>query len=117
MNAMFRTSVFCVLLIGCMDAVGAEQKPSKARIEYDNWIKYFNWDSYKKDEPLPKLRVIAIEGDEPPVDVGLSREVRYGCGIAADWGVYNFYSDAGGTKGGGGTKIPAVDRKASKNCC
>ncbi len=38
-------------------------------------------------------------------------EIRYGCGIEADGGVYSFRSHSMGTMGGGPTTIPASDQK------
>jgi WD40 repeat protein len=111
MNAMCRSCLCVVVVIGC-GAAQAEENPSPKRSEYERWVKFYSASS-TEGKP-PRLVVTALEHDEPQAnaqDLIYQRAIGYGCSVTADGGSYDFYWDPGGTKGGGPTTIPADDLK------
>ncbi len=113
MNAMCRSCLCVLFLIGCGPLAAAEEKPSPARSEYDQWVQLHAWKFPTEGPPL-KMGVIAIEHDEPQAnaqDLIYERKISYGCSVTADGRPYDYWRGPWGSKGGGGEKLPADDLK------
>ncbi len=125
MNAMCRSCLCVVVVIGCISFAVAEEKPGPKRSEYDRFIQPYTakvesgWfpgpkGGFDRVEVPLKLIVTAIVDDEPRAharEPDFSRECRFGCQVASDGRVYHFSYEPFASKGGGYPTIPDADRK------
>ena len=99
MNAMCRSCLCVVVLIGCMSA-WAEEKPNPKQSEYGEWIKPYTAKFSMEGQPL-KLLITAVYGGEDPSN-NWPRFIN-ATYVSVDWRVRNECVSSRGVMGCGGS--------------